>query len=163
MNYLIKGNINYLNSKNEDINTIYQVKSLSYNDITKNDELVKKINEIPEHIINTNIKIRKQELSKDNYLILNFIKEKLYKNDNSNYKITNIEYNEYSSGIKSELIIFNISYQNIIFKVKIIQLNLQLFSYIYIDKKLINKDRIFRIDDFDRIYYIIKEYNHIKN
>ena len=149
--------------KNEDINTIYQVKSLSYNDITKNDELVKKINEIPEHIINTNIKIRKQELSKDNYLILNFIKEKLYKNDNSNYKITNIEYYEYSSGIKSELIIFNISYQNIIFKVKIIQLNLQLFSYIYIDKKLINKDRIFRIDDFDRIYYIIKEYNHIKN
>ena len=144
--------------KDEDINTIYQVKGLSYIDITKNEELVKKINEIPEHINNTNIRIRKQELSKDNQLILNLMKEKIHKNDNSNYKITNIECYEYSNGIKSELISFNINQQNTFFKVKIIQLNLQLFSYIYIDKKLINKDRIFRIDDFDRIFYIIDEH-----
>jgi len=144
--------------KDEDINTIYQVKSLSYNDITKDEELVKKINDIPEHLKNTNIKIRKQELSKDNYSILNLIKEKLYKSENIKYKITNVECYEYSNGIKSELIIFNIYHQNILFKIKIIQLNLQLFSYIYIDKKLINKDRIFRIEDFDRIFYIIDEH-----
>ena len=120
--------------------------------------MVKKINDIPEHLKNTNIKIRKQELSKDNYSILNLIKEKLYKSENIKYKITNVECYKYSNGIKSELIIFNIYHQNILFKIKIIQLNLQLFSYIYIDKKLINKDRIFRIEDFDRIFYIIDEH-----
>lgn len=146
----------------ECINTIYKIRNLSYNDILENSDLLKRIYHFESCLKDTKIKIRKQQLNDENNTIIENIKNTLnnYTNEENNPKIENIVYHEYQIGIKADLLNFEINYNNTKYKVKITQLNLQLFFYIYIEKKLIYKDRIFRTNDFDRLFYIIKEYSN---
>lgn len=149
----------------ECINTIYKIRNLPYNDIQKNSDLLKRIYHFENCLKDTKIIIRKQQLNDENNNIIEDIKNKLnnYVNKENTPKIENIVYHEYQIGIKADLLSFGINHNNTKYKVKITQLNLQLFFYIYIEKKLIDKDRIFRSEDFNRLFYIIKDYSNNHN
>lgn len=146
----------------ESICAILELSKLTFNDIKNNNSHLNSIDKIINDIKTqySEINIVKQEIIKDNDLIIRSFSKHIdyFRKKYSDFKIQNINYNEYQIKSKMDLLEYELKYNKKIFNIKITQVDLKLYSYIYYNNKNFSKDRIYRFDDFERIFYIIKEF-----
>ena len=57
---------------------------------------------------------------------------------------------------------FKVKYKSFEFCIKFCQNQFKLYTYIYQNKKIIEKDLVYRVDDFDRIFLFISNKRHVK-
>ena len=107
-----------------------------------------------------NIKIKKQVLSQENEKIINafLLNIEWYKEHFKDFTFVNLNVQKSLPNPKIDLILLELRYENVDFLIKISQLNLELFCYIYLEKQIIFKDRTFRIEDLNRIFYFVRSF-----
>ena len=150
----------------ESIFTIFSLRKLKIDNIKNNKELITKIDNIIKELEKSNldIKIKKQEIKTSSYNIINEFIENLetFKNIYKDYKIKNITTDIITNNSKITLLQFNIIYKSKTYNIKISQNNLKLYSYIYKENDTVSfsTDRIYNVLDFNRIFYIINEFEN---
>ena len=144
------------------IYTLFKIVNLSLPQILEKEYLIKDIDLLIENIKNSslNIKIKKQVLSQENEKIINafLLNIEWYKEHFKDFTFVNLNVQKPLPNSKIDLILLELKYENVDFIIKISQLNLELFCYIYLEKQIIFKDRIFRIEDLNRIFYFVRSF-----
>lgn len=150
----------------ESIFTIFSLKKIKINNAKNDKELNIKIENIIKELKNSNlnIKIKKQEINENSHNIVNEFIENLetFKNIYKDYKIKDITTDIITNNSKITLLQFNIIYKSKTYNIKILQNNLKLYSYIYKENDTVrfSTDRIYNVLDFNRIFYIINEFEN---
>lgn len=144
------------------IYTLFKIVNLSLPQILEKEYLIKDIDLLIENIKNSslNIKVKKQVLSQENEKIINafLLNIEWYKEHFKDFTFVNLNVQKPLPNSKIDLILLELKYENVDFIIKISQLNLELFCYIYLEKQIIFKDRIFRIEDLNRIFYFVRSF-----
>ncbi len=147
--------------KEESIITLFSLPNKKIDSLLNNQILLEKIKDVYKDFLSLKLKIiiKKQELSsKYEDLIkefldrINIIQEK-YKT----FKICDLIINSNQKGIKMDLVTFSIIYKKTKFKVQLSQVNFKLYAYLYYNSLAILKDRIYCLNDFERVFYYLKE------
>ena len=144
------------------IYTLFKIVNLSLPQILEKEYLIKDIDLLIENIKNSslNIKVKKQVLSQENEKIINafLLNIEWYKEHFKDFTFVNLNVQKPLPNSKIDLILLELKYENVDFIIKTSQLNLELFCYIYLEKQIIFKDRIFRIEDLNRIFYFVRSF-----
>ena len=144
------------------IYTLFKIVNLSLSQTLEKEYLIKNIDLLIENIKNSslNIKVKKQVLSQENEKIINafLLNIEWYKEHFKDFTFVNLNVQKPLPNSKIDLILLELKYENVDFIIKISQLNLELFCYIYLEKQIIFKDRIFRIEDLNRIFYFVRSF-----
>ena len=144
------------------IYTLFKIVNLSLSQTLEKEYLIKNIDLLIKNIKNSslNIKIKKQVLSQENEKIINafLLNIEWYKEHFKDFTFVNLNVQKPLPNSKIDLILLELIYENVDFIIKISQLNLELFCYIYLEKQIIFKDRIFRIEDLNRIFYFVRSF-----
>ena len=144
------------------IYTLFKIVNLSLSQILEKEYLIKDIDLLIENIKNSslNIKVKKQVLSQENEKIINafLLNIEWYKEHFKDFTFVNLNVQKPLPNSKIDLILLELKYENVDFIIKTSQLNLELFCYIYLEKQIIFKDRIFRIEDLNRIFYFVRSF-----
>lgn len=144
------------------IYTLFKIVNLSLSQTLEKEYLIKNIDLLIKNIKNSslNIKIKKQVLSQENEKIINafLLNIEWYKEHFKDFTFVNLNVQKPLPNSKIDLILLELKYENVDFIIKISQLNLELFCYIYLEKQIIFKDRIFRIEDLNRIFYFVRSF-----
>ncbi len=144
------------------IYTLFKIVNLSLSQTLEKEYLIKNIDLLIKNIKNSslNIKIKKQVLSQENEKIINafLLNIEWYKEHFKDFTFVNLNVQKPLPNSKIDLILLELKYENVDFIIKTSQLNLELFCYIYLEKQIIFKDRIFRIEDLNRIFYFVRSF-----
>lgn len=145
----------------ETIFTIFKIRDLTFNNIKQDKKLVNEIDSLLENDNKSSkLRLRKQVLSSINKSIIDefFFNKSKYINKFKDFKITELEKIEPKQYSKFDLITFCLNYHKKNYKIRIAQNNQELFYYIYYNSKIRIKDKIFRIEDLDRIFLSIMNF-----